>query len=238
MNTRADRFGAIYAQLEWELDWELLGRSYCDGDGSAFFDSRRRARILDTGLRLADDLAARLRARGPRQSLYVGAATAELAPILVEHLLLERKLVWLNVDSPEIRELARALGIVAARNAIELPLPVAKLALGPGSCDHIWIVSVLTDPEHFPALHDDLYERVGGELAAGGGSLSEDLRRARELARTWLACAAAPCTLSTTDEELTLLAPLAAERGLRLEIPAQGRLSALVGDRVRLCSLT
>jgi len=238
VDQQAQRFGAVYAQLQAELDWELLGRCACEGDGSDFFDAARRERVLDTGLLLADELAARLPRQGPRRSLYVGAAVAELAPMLVEQLVLEREVVWLNLDGPEIRELARALRQVAARSGLELPLPSTELQLPAGSCDHLWIVSVLSDPDRFPALHDELYERSGSELATGRGALHEDRLRAEALARAWLERAAPPCTLSSTDEELTLLAPLAARRGLRLEIPAAGRISALVGDRIRICSLS
>ena len=239
MSAAVQLFGAVFAQLQTELDWELLGRAYCEGDGSAFFDDTLRERILDTGLQLADDLARRLETDGPRHSLYVGAALAELAPLLVETLVLGRKITWLNLAGAETRELARALQAVASRNDVVLPLPIdpSLARLEAAGCDHLWIVSVLTDPEQFPALHDELYERSNSELATGRGSLLEERARAQELARDWLNCAAARCLLSTSDEELEILAPLALDLGWHIDAPDSGGLSAIVGDRVRFCWL-
>ncbi len=240
MSAAVQLFGAVHAALELELDWKLLGSAYCEGDASEFFDARLRERVLDLGLRLADDLSRRLAGDGPRRSLYLGAAVAELAPMLVEQLVLGREVLWFNLAGVELSELARALTVVGAKLAVSLPQPRfdALDRVDKQSCDHLWMVSVLTDPDAFPALHDELYQRVGSGLATGRGSLSDDRRRADELCRALLAKAASPCTLSTSDEELEVLRPLALELGLQLEIPGTARLSAIVGDRVRLCRLT
>jgi hypothetical protein len=148
VSTPVQLFGAVHAALELELDWEQLGRSYCEGDGGTFFDAGLRERMLDTGLRLADDLARRFALDGPRRSLYLGAAVAELALILVEKLVLGREVIWLNLDSIETREIARATSEVGARFGVPLPRPSFESldAVAAGSCDHLWMVSVLTDP--------------------------------------------------------------------------------------------
>ncbi len=240
MSAAVQLFGAVQAALELELDWKLLGSAYCEGDASEFFDAALRERVLDTGLRLADELAGRLAANGPRRSLYLGAAVAELAPLLVEHLVLGREVIWINLAGVELRELARGLAVVGAKLGVSLPQPVFESLdrVDKASCDHLWMVSVLTDPDTFPALHDELYERAGSDLATGRGSLSDDRRRADELTRALLERAASPCTLCTSDEELEVLRPLALELGLQLEIPSTARSSAIVGDKVRICRLT
>src|SRR6185436_17089707 len=132
-------------------------------------------------------------------------------------------------------ELARAIRAVGARLGLELPVPRAGglLEIEPGSCDHLWMVSVLTDPDAFPALHDVLYERSGGPLATGRGSLADDRRRAETLIEATLDRARAPCVLSTSEEELGLIEPLVARRGWTLELAPGGRLTSVVGDRVR-----
>jgi hypothetical protein len=234
-NDAIREFAAALATVEEELDWELLGRAYCDGDGSDFFDAELRERIHDTALHFVDDLAAALGgARG--RSLYVGAALAELPVILAEHFVLGRRVEWLNIDGPEVRELARAVSIASAHLGLDLPAPrVRKLAeVELASCNHLWLVSVLTDPDSFPALHDELYERVGGELATGRGSLDDDLERARSLVDEWLDRAADPCLLTTTEEELDIVEARLAQRGWSLELAPDGRISAIVGDRVRM----
>jgi len=236
----AQRFGAALAALEDELDWERLGACYCQGDARGFFDAERREALVDVGLQLLDDVAAALGAGGPGRSLYVGAALAELAPILAERLVLGREVVWLNRAGPEVDELTRALVAVADRLGLDLPRP-STAALGsvaPASCDHLWLVSVLSDPEAFPALHDELYQRRGTELGTGRGELALERLQAQELVAALLGCAALPAALTTSDEELGIIVPLARSRGLELEIPPRARLTALVGDAVRVCRLT
>ena len=231
-------FGAALAALFDELDWELLGRAACEGDGSTFYDDELRERVLDTGLRFADDLGGALRGAG-RASLYLGAEIAELPLILAERLVLDRRVAWVNVDSPATAEVARALRAVGARVGVELPEPrFAGLAgVEPGSCDHLWMVSVLTDPDAFPALHDELYERAGGPLATGCGDLADERARAEALAAELLDRAAPRCVLSTSDEERAILEPLIAARGWSVAFAPGGRLTAIVGDRVRIGTL-
>jgi hypothetical protein len=234
MNEPLNTFGAAVSALDAELDWELLGSSTCEGDGSSFYDAELRERIIDTGMWFADDLARVLGdVRG--QSLYLGAEIAELPLILAEHLVMRRRVEWLNIACPQTTELVRALRVVSASLGVELPTPRVRAItdIEPASCDHLWMVSVLTDPDAFPALHDVLYERTGGPLATGRGSLEDDRRRADILIGAWLDRSNPSCTLSTSDEELTLIEPLVAQRGWTLAMAPGGRLSAIVGDRVR-----
>lgn len=236
----AEQFGAAWTELVEELDWARLGRTYCDGDGSDFFDDELRGRVLETGLELADELASALPRGGPRRSLYFGAAVAELPVILAESVALGREVCWLNLPGEELDELVRALRAVSARLALQLPHPsVAAIeSVERASCDHLWMTSVLTDPEAFPALHDELYERRGSELATGRGSLSEERQRADDFVRALLARAAPPALLTTTEEELTLVRPQLASAGLSLRAPRAGRLSAIVGDSVLVTRLS
>jgi hypothetical protein len=99
------------------------------------------------------------------------------------------------------------------------------------------MVSVLSDPDSFPALHDRLYERVGSGLATGRGDPAAERLQAERLVGQLLERGATTCVLTTTDEELRLVRPLTLARGWTLEVPARGRLSALVGDVVRVCRL-
>jgi hypothetical protein len=229
--------GAAIAALDAELDWPLLGRAYCEGDARDYFDAAQRENLLETGLLFADDLARALRPGG--RSLYLGAAVAELVPLLTERLVLERDVHWLNLPGVELSELVRAADVVGARLGLQLPspsaLPIEHVA--EASCDHLWMVSVLTDPDAFPALHDELYERAETPLATGRGAAADERLRATALVDAWLARAAPSCLVSTTDEELVLLRPRIARLGWRIEVPREGRYTALVGDVVRHCRL-
>lgn len=236
---RAELVAAAWGALEAELDWARLGACYCEGDARGFFDAARRGALVEAGLALADDVAAALPARGPGRSLYLGAAVAEVVPILVEALVLGREVAWINLPGAELDELARALEVVGARLGVDLPRPTAGPIehVAARSCDHLWMVSVLTDPDAFPALHDALYERAGTPQATGRGDRERERALAERLVDALLERAADACALTTTDEELVLVKPCARARGLALRVPGRARLSALVGDAVRVCRL-
>jgi hypothetical protein len=233
---RAERFAHIWSVLDAALDWERLGVLHCHEGGESFFGVEDRGAILDAGLLFADDLAALLTPSG--RSLYVGASVAELVPMLVESQILGRDVLWYEKETPVTTALTQALAQVAKELDCQVPLP--KIEDLPESsdptCDHLWMVSVLTDPDVFPALHDRLYERTG-ELATGRGDPATELAVAEELTTRALAFAKTPAIFSTTDEELRIVRPLCQRLGFDLRVPESARLSAVVGDPVRLCEL-
>lgn len=224
---RAGRLAATLADLDQELDWGVLGDLYCHEGGEHFFPPEQRDAIRDSGLAIASDLGQYLSPVGA--SLYVGAALAELTPILFEHLVLGRKVHWVQLPDGETEELRRALKQVGS----DLPRPTTSSTWPEGTVDHLWVVSVLTDPQAFPALHDKLYERRGQELGTGKGDLQQDRFKAQALVGVALDRVVLPATLSTTDEEAPLFGSACAARGWSCNFAAQGRLSGIVGDVVR-----
>ena len=239
MNAEAiDRFGAAFAAADEALDWSSLEPVYCEGDARGFFDEGRRAELRDTGLAIATELAEALGTlpeRKPGRSLYVGAAVAELPIILFDALVLGRKVRWINLPGTEASALDHALASAEETAGVKLP----RVETGRwraeeiGPCDHLWLVSVLTDPERFPALHDELYDRVGSPEAVGGGHPARERDEARRLIERALDCLAPRAVVSTTDEELPILRRAAEHRGGRLDRPNEGRTTALVGDVLR-----
>jgi hypothetical protein len=237
------RFAAALLEVEESLDWIALGRAYCSEGGDDFFGEEDREAIRDTGLRLADDVATAIAAlppTGPGRSLYVGAALAEIAPMLCESLVLGRDVRAFSLDNDETRQINAALARASERVGFELPRieTVGIETIPLPAFDHLWIVSVLNDPEAFPALHDVLYARIGTELATGRGDLASDERRARELLDTAIASLSLPAVITTSDEELDLVKRACLERGLALSVVTLARLSAIVGDPVRVCTVT
>lgn len=230
------RFGAAIAALDQALDWPRLGLAYCDEGGLEFFTEEQRAANLDAGLMFATDLGELLEPGG--RSLYVGAGIAELVPICFEVLVLDREVTVASLPGFEVDELNRALAEVEAELAVTLPrllgTPLGSLAAERSGFDHAWVVSVLTDPDAFPALHDKLYERrLESEGATGRGSLAEDREHAKALIDDVLARLADGALLTTSDEEWSLFGPALAERGLAADFLPRGRLSVIVGDVVR-----
>ena len=233
-----ERFAAALGEVFDDLDWERLGHLYCEEGGEHFFPLEQRDAIADAGLRLAGDVAEALGASADTgRSLYVGAAVGELAPMLCEAIVLGREVVAVNLENEETEELNRALR--AASKGIGHDLPRIRTGewdpLDIGRCDHVWLVSVLTDPDAFPALHDELYARSGTDLATQRGYLPDELAAARHLVRQALDCSGPGRLFTTTDEELPVVAEQCARRDWALEVPDAARLSAIVGDPVRTC---
>ena len=219
LQARARRFAQALDEVWNHLDWEELGRLYCHEGGEAFFPPAQRDAIQEAGLAFAAELGELLPRGGA--SHYVGAAIAELPLILCEHLVLDRRIHWTQLPGPEADALARVMGAVGA------PTPCTQTSPS-FPVDHLWMVSVLTDPEAFPALHDELYGRQGL-----GGDRGGEHRRAARLVREVLARLKPPAILSTTDEELPFFLEACAELDLWVQVPDQGRLSGIVGDVVR-----
>jgi len=237
------RFGAVIAALNEELDWPGLGLVYCEEGGADFFAEEEREAVFDAGLEFAAELGSSLVPGGA--SLYVGAGVAELAPICFEALVLGRSLTIASLPCFEVDELNRAFAAIEERLACSLPrfvaAPLAELpdSAHQGPFDHAWIVSVLSDPDAFPALHDELYERrTPEEGATGRGDLADDEQRAALLVGDVLQRLGDTALLSTTDEEGRLFGPALLAAGYAVEMPRKGRYSPIVGDVVRHLILT
>lgn len=233
---RVQRFGKLLANLDGEIDWDLCALSYCNGDSAGFFSEERREAVLDAGLLLGSDIGEVLQKRPAGRSLYIGAAVAELGPMMYEAIVLERQVRWVALRSKEMFELDRAMKTIDG----SLPRPRTTAWKGKefAPCDHIWMTSVLTDPAAFPALHNELYQRQGTPQAVKGGHPKAEREIAKSLIHEALVAAAHDTLLTTTDEELQVLGPAVAAAGGTLSAAQTGRLNGLVGDVVRLCQLT
>ena len=230
-------FGMVTALLEETLDWVALGHEYCHEGGEAFFEGEQRDAIREAGLFMAADLQDALVALpddSPGQSLWVGAAVAELVPILTDHLVLGRTVRWHNIECAETTELNRALEVVERETGVDLPRINTQPCPTQNRYDLIWMVSVLTDPDAFPALHFHCYEREDTEGIVRPRQLDEEGERAEEWTRDLLGQLALPGVLVTTDEEFGFFKAAAVASSRSLVVPQQGRLSGIVGDLVRI----
>ena len=227
------RFAAAYGEFENALDWPALERLYVDGPSEGFFSAEQIAAQRDTALLFAADFADELQPGGT--SLYVGVGLAELPLLLFESIVLERGVQAVTLPGAEARELERARLVVEQRLELELPkIDTRSLAdLERVECDHLWFVSVVSDPTAFPALHRKLY----GLAAPKAKPLVADTARAQELISDALLRLAERSLVHTTDEEFELLAEQAARRGRELAPGPSARYSGIVGDPVRPCRL-
>lgn len=146
---------AAIAALFKRLDYAALGRIYCDEGGDAFWKAKKSpSRTL--GIKLAELLRGRLAPGG--RSLYVGAGVAELSVLAMETMELGRTVVACNLREDEVAVLNRA--------CTDVPFRFVHQDAGDvdGAFDHVWIVSVLNDPERFPELSALSYGRANPVL--------------------------------------------------------------------------
>jgi len=174
------------------LDYAALGPIYCDEGGNAFWEERRGP-CQELGLKLAALLRDRLRPGG--RSLYVGAGVAELPLLVMETTELHRTVAAYNLRAAEVAVLNGA----CAGLPFEVQAQDAREAKGP--FDHLWIVSVLNDPECFPEL---------GALSSGRAnpvtfepdSFTAERQAVLALAADCLEKIARPTLVTTSVEEI------------------------------------
>ena len=138
-------------QIFHTLDYTTLGPLYCEEGGEAFWQDRREP-CQRLGTTIAKALKARLHPRG--RSLYVGAGVAEIPALMMEYLELDRTVLPYNLRPVEVD----ILNSVTEKKGLVFLYGSAELA--EGSIDHLWIVSVLNDPEHFPHVSALSYGRA------------------------------------------------------------------------------
>ncbi len=97
--------------------------------------------------RLGNRVAVLLRKKLPRRgrSLYVGAGVAELPALIMETAERGRAVEPYNLRRTEVAVLNRAC------RSIPLTFHAVDAARAKGRFDHLWMVSVLNDPERFPS---------------------------------------------------------------------------------------
>lgn len=125
------------------LDYPALGSVYCYEGGDEFWMAKRKS-CERLGIDLSRVLLKKLPCGG--RSLYVGAGVAELPCLLAEVLELDRHVEPYNLRRSEVATLNKA----CRGTSVKFCASTAEKAKG--TFDHLWIVSVLNDPERFPDL--------------------------------------------------------------------------------------
>lgn len=205
-----------------ELDYQLLGEVYCHEGGGEFWQAKR-GRCQKLGIKLAEMLKHRLRP-GAR-SLYVGAGVAELPPLIMETMDLGRTVVACNLRGDEVQELNRA--------AKDLPFHFEHRDATSvrGSFDHLWIVSVLNDPECYPELSALSYGRANPvmfDLTA----FRKERRAVTRLVDRCLRNLARPGLVTTSTEEAVWIAEWCAQRQIHWKVERRTYATALVEDPI------
>jgi hypothetical protein len=212
------------AQVFDILDYSALGAIYCDEGGEAFWEERRGP-AQQLGIQLAEVLLQRLTPGG--HSLYVGAGVAEIPALIMETLELRRAVRACNLRAPEV-----ALLNLACRG-LPFSFQVEDACTVPDTVDHLWIVSVLNDPERFPEL---------GALSGGRANpvtfdpelFITERRAAAALASGCLEKLVRPGLVSTSVEEIPWITDWCEGQRLVCIVEDEDYPTAIVGDPVCL----
>jgi hypothetical protein len=206
------------------LDYARLGTIYCDEGGDEFW-AAKRGLCQRLGTKLANALLCRLMPNGA--SLYVGAGVAEIPPIAMEVLDLGRRVLACNLRRREVSVLNRACA--------GLPVRFQHRDAGSvkGRIDHLWLVSVLNDPERFLELSTLSYGRAN--------PVTFDARKFRQqqcavatLVDRCLSRLAVPGLVTTTVEEAVWVAEWCHLKRIRYRIDRRTFASPTVGDPICL----
>jgi len=195
---------------------------YCDEGGDAFWRDRRGP-CQKLGIRLAEVLRGRLRPGG--RSLYVGAGVAEIPVLVMETIELGRSVATYNLRAEEVSVLN------AAMTGLPFKFISGHAQSAIGSFDHLWIASVLNDPERFPQLSALSYGRAN-PVTFDPAAFARERGAVIRLAASCLKKLARPGLVTTSVEEITWITDWCARRGVGCVVEPETYPTALVRDPV------
>ncbi len=181
------------AQAFDALDFSALSTIYCDEGGEEFWNDRREP-CQALGIGLAEILRDRLRPGG--RSLYVGAGVAEIPVLAMETLDLHRKVAVFNLRAEEVSVLN------AACRTLPFRFVPGDAGSARGTFDHLWIVSVLNDPERFPDLSALVIRAGESSHVPPELHLPGNARRSPRSRTACLKKVARPALVTTSVEEI------------------------------------
>ena len=205
-----------------KLDYKRLGPVYCYEGGEEFWAAKRRP-ALRLGTAVAEALLKRLPSRG--RSLYVGAGVAELPCLVAEASDAGRDVEPYNLRRHEVSALNHAC------HGLPLRFRAKDAALAEGRFDHIWIVSVLNDPERFPHLSPLSYGNAD-PVTFDPIAFQRERRIVRAIVNRCLAKLRVPGWVTTSTEEVVWIADWCHRRKIPYLVERRQYATALVGDPI------
>jgi hypothetical protein len=210
------------------LNYERLSPIYCDEGGDAFWNDRRGP-CQTLGVALAEVLLNRLQAGG--RSLYVGAGVAELPVLLMEALDLGRNIDAFNLRVSEVEVLNQAC------KGLPFRISGHDARSARGTFDHLWIVSVLNDPEQYPEVSALSYGRAN-PATFDPMAFAEERANVRALADACLRKLMLPALVSTSVEEIPWITEWCDRTKIQYVIEEEDYRTAIVEDPVCLITLS
>lgn len=206
------------------LDYTALGPIYCHEGGEAFWREKQEP-CERLGSRVAALLKQKLQ-RGGR-SLYVGAGVAELPALIMETVELDRVVEPYNLRKAEVTALNRAC------RSIPLRFHAVDARRAQGRFNHLWMVSVLNDPERFPNLSPLSYGQ-GNALTLDPLKFKNERNVVRALVAQCMGRLIKPGLVTTTTEEVVWFAEWCHQHSVPYQVAKHSYPTALVGDPICL----
>lgn len=205
-----------------QLDYKTLGQVYCWEGGDEFWD-RKRKPCERLGIQVAEALLQKL-PRGGR-SLYVGAGVAELPALLAEALDLERRVEPYNLRRSEVAMLNRAC------RGLPVTFRNRDAVKAEGQFDHLWMVSVLNDPERFPHVAPLSYGRAD-PVTFDPVRFQKERRIVQAIVDRCLPKLSVPGLVTTSIEEVVWVADWCHRHRIPYRVERKQYPTALVGDPI------
>jgi len=203
-----------------KLDYTALGDIYCEEGGEAFWKAHQK-KCQTMGIRIAEALKQRLALIG--RSLYVGAGVAELPMLVLETFDMNRTVEAYNLREREVAVLNRAC------HGLPLAIQASSAQTARGTFDHLWMASVLNDPECFPETSALSYGRAD-PVRFDPVTFQRERRHIQRLLDACLPKLSRPGLLSTTVEEVTWMTDWLTRRQVPFHVEEQLYPTAIVGD--------
>jgi len=210
------------ASIFQHLDYPTLGSIYCDEGGDAFWKAHRRP-CERMGNRLAEQLKARLTPKGT--SLYVGAGVAEISPLMMEISELQRSVNAYNLRKDEVE----TLNHTCQHHGLLFSPADAQEATD--TFDHIWLVSVLNDPERFPELSALSYGRAN-PVTFESRQFQQERETVFAMTNALLNKLARPGLITTSVEEIPWITNYCEQQALSYTVGDDDFPTAIVKDPI------
>ena len=203
-----------------KLDYARLEEIYCEEGGEAFWHAHRK-KCQTMGIRIAEALKQRLSKTG--RSLYVGAGVAELPMLMLETLDLNRTVEAYNLREREADILNQAC------HGLPFTIQATDAQTAQGTFEHLWIASVLNDPECFPETSALSYGRAD-PVRFDPVAFQRERTHIQDLLDACLPTLSRPGLLSTSIEEVPWVTDWLTRNQIPFHVEEQLYPTAIVGD--------
>lgn len=204
------------------LDFKRLESIYCYEGGDEFWRKKREP-CRRLGIMVAEVLVRKLPHDG--RSLYVGAGVMELPALIAEAIELQRQVAPYNLRRSEVAVLNRACRSLPVR------FNAQDAASAAGLFDHLWIVSVLNDPERFPHLAPLSYGRAD-PVTFNPERFQKERRLVQSIVDRCMPKLNVPGLVTTSTEEVVWIADWCHRHKIPYRVERKQYPTALVGDPI------